>query len=379
LKILIEKNSLVLGLAQVQRAISTKITMPILNNILLKTKNDNEITLSSTDLELSLSTSVNAQIQEPGSILLPARNLLELARRFPSGNISISTDPLLKSIKIKYAQSELVLNTMDINEFPIFSFNPEQSLFSIHSQDLKNMIRKVSTSISSNHIRPVFSGALCEKDPEGLLIMASTDTHRLTVIKQQNVTFFSSETPMKLIIPGRTLNEIYRLIEEDIIVNFGLIKNQLVVSFGRTTLISRLIDGQFPNYQQVIPNEWCTKMSINTQDFLEAVERASLIAKEEVKIKTNLLMLNLSNGLLEIDSNSPAIGRIHEELPAECEGEDIKIIFNAKYLLDGLKITETENLTMKLTGPSTAAVLAQGEDNYFTYLLLPIRIQNENN
>ncbi|MEW6662581.1 MAG: DNA polymerase III subunit beta [Bacillota bacterium] len=374
MKILIEKNSLVQGLSQVQRAIATKNTLPILSGVLLEAQ-ENQITFTASDQELTLSSSVEAQVQEPGKILLPARNLLELAKRFPPGTVSISLDPFSPGIKINYGHSEIVLNSMDSDQFPTFPLAPEQNLFSINSQDLKNMIKRVSISISPDHARPVFSGALFEKNSQGILSMASTDTHRLSVVKQEGIPFFSENSLLKMLIPGRTLNELFRLIEEDDLVHFGLVNNQLLVSFGRTILISRLIDGQFPNYQQVIPTEWCSKVIIDTQIFLEAVERASLIAREENKNRTNFIMLELKTGFLEIDSNSPEIGRIHEEIPAICDGEDMKIIFNAKYLLDGLKVMETEQLTIKFTGPSSAAVLMPKEENNFIYLLLPIRIQ----
>lgn len=374
MKVIIDKNLLVHGLSQVQRAISTKNTLPILSGVLLEAKDD-QIFLTASDMELTLCSSVNAQIEEPGKIILPARNLLELARRFPSGNISLTLDQSSLSVKINYGYSELLLNSLPADEFPTFPLLQEKQLFSINGRDLKNIIKRVSISIYPDHTRPVFSGALFEKINQSFLNIVSTDTHRLSMVKQEVIFPINEQSPLKLLIPGRALTELFKLVEDDSLVIFGLVNKQLIVTFENTILISRLIDGNFPNYQQVIPGEWCSKVTLDTHTFLESVERASLIAREEVKHRTNLIMLESKQDFVEINSNSPEIGRIHEEVPATWDGEDIKIIFNAKYLLDGLKVIETEQLSIKFTGPSSAAVLTTSEEDKFIYLLLPIRLQ----
>lgn len=362
------KDNLSYGVQVVQRAVSTKNPLPILSGIMIKTK-DGHLHFTATDLEMGIECSVPVSVIEDGGVVLPAKYFSEIVRKLPDIKIDIDVNRENNNTLIKYGKSEFNLLGMSPDDFPILpSIDSETTL--VIKQDLfKNMIKQVGFAVSTDDNRPVFTGILMEIEESEIKLVA-TDTHRLAFRKG---TTENKETELSktVIIPGKTLNELNRIMSgesEDLKISFG--ENQVVFEMTGVKLISRLIEGQFPNYKQVIPQGCKTKIKIQTKEFLESTERASLLAKEG----SNVVKVSVKDGNMVINSNSPEIGKIEEQMAVEMEGEEAQIAFNSKYLIDVLKNIEAEEILLELTGSLSPGIIKPAEGENYLYLILPIRI-----
>jgi len=368
MKLTATKDNLSYGVQVVQRAVSTKNPLPILSGILLKTGNGH-LNFTATDLEMGIECSVPVSIEGEGGVVLPVRYFGEIVRRLPDVNISIEVNKENNLTLIKYGQSEFDLLGMPAEEFPILpSIDSEDTL--VLKQDLfKNMIKQVGFSTSTDDNRPIFTGILMEIESKEIRLVA-TDTHRLAY-RIGNIENGDTEIQKSVIIPGKTLNELNRIMtgdSEELKIAFG--ENQAVFEMPGIRLISRLIEGQFPNYKQVIPQGCKTKIKIKTKELLEATERASLLAKEGA----NIIKLTVTDGSLVINSNSPEIGKIEEQLAIEMEGEETQIAFNSRYLIDVLKVIDADEILLELTGSLSPGIIKRADGENYIYLILPIRI-----
>ncbi|MHB8172161.1 MAG: DNA polymerase III subunit beta, partial [Thermincolia bacterium] len=349
----------------VQRAVSSKNTLPILSGILINTEG-NCLKLTATDLEIGIECRIPVTVIEEGSVVLPSRFLGDIVRRLPDTKIEITTNRDNYSTSIKYGQSEFTIHGIAADDFPLLPDIQGQETFSIKADIFKNMVKQVVFATSANNNRPVFTGALLtvEKDD---LIMVATDTHRLAFKRS----FINGGVPqLNVIIPGKTLNEISRIItDDDTEIKMTITSNQILFEGEGICFISRLIEGQFPNYQQVIPQEYKTKVKINTKELMEATERAALLARDG----SSVVKLEIKKDKLILSSNTPDIGRAYEEININLEGEEIQIAFNSKYLLDALKVVDIEEIQFKLNGPLSPGVVKPVENDNYIYLILPIR------
>ncbi len=368
MKVSATKENLAYGVQTVQRAVSAKNPLPVLSGILLKIING-RLVFTATDLEMGIECGVPVSVIEDGGVVLPARYFSEIVRRLPDVKITIEVDKENNSTSIKYGQSEFNLLGLSAEDFPILPEIDSDSIFNIKQELFKNMIKQVGFAISTDDNRPIFTGILMEIENENIKLVA-TDTHRLAyregVVEKNEPDLIKS-----VIIPGKTLNELNRIMtgeSEELKIAFG--QNQVVFEMPGVRLISRLIEGQFPNYKQVIPQGCKTKVKVKTKELLEATERASLLAKEGA----NVIKLNISEGTMFINSNSPEIGKIEEQIPVEIEGEEAQIAFNSKYLLDVLKAIDADEILLELTGSLSPGIIKPAEGEKYIYLILPIRI-----
>ncbi|WP_366923435.1 DNA polymerase III subunit beta [Metallumcola ferriviriculae] len=362
-----DKSNLVQGVQIVQRAVSTKNTMPILGGILLETTDNDEIVLKATDLEMGIKCSIKADIIEPGSIVLPSKYFSELVRKLPDLPITFETNQ--NAANIIYGDSQVVINGFDPEEFPILPSLSDTDAVNVPGDLLKHMIRQVSVAVSKDESRPVFTGILTEIN-ENQLRLVSTDTHRLSCRTGVLEKGLSSRLE---IIPGKTLTEVSRLINDEESITISFDKNQVLFKIDNISLISRLIEGQFPDYKQVIPKEYSTKVRLETKTFLQVVERASLLAGDEGGNKANVIKISFSENSLIINMNSPDVGKLHEKVPAYIEGEEIKIAFNSKYLIDVLKVVDDEEVYLELSGTLSPGIIKPVTKDNYLYLILPIR------
>lgn len=368
MKIISTRDNLVYGVQTVYKAVSAKNPLPILSGILIKAE-DNKVTFMATDLELAIKCSVPVSVLEEGSVVLPAKYLSEMVRRLPDTQIKIETDKNNFSTEINYGTSEFNLNGFSADQFPTLPDIESEHRFSIKQDLFKNMVKQVSFATSADDNRPIFSGVLMEKEGAEIKLVA-TDTHRLAFRTGKTETG-ENEQPISVIIPGKALNEVSRLMtgeNEEMLINFG--ENQVMFETADIKIISRLIAGQFPNYKQVIPQGCKTKIKVKTRDLLESAERASLLAKEG----TNVIRITVNQHNLIINSNSPDIGKIHEEVPVYTEGEETQIAFNSKYLTDVLKIIDAEEILLELTGSLSPGIVKPVNGENYIYLILPVRI-----
>jgi len=372
MKITIQKEDLLYAVNATERAVSGKNTLPILNSILLSAEAGRAV-FRATDMELAVECAVNAETEVSGSIATPGKKLAQLARLLPNGPVELQSGESGQQLELRYQQSEACVPLMPPEEFPLLPEPGENDgCFRIAAPALRRLIRQVSIAAAADELRPVFTGVLMIFAPDSLEMVA-TDTHRLA--RGRGAAFGQSQA--KLLLPGRVLQEVARLAvndDEDVLIHTG--QNQAFFSFANLTFASRLIVGQYPDYQQVIPKEelFVTELVTDKRSFMDSLERAALISHNASQ-KNNTVCLSIAEHSFRVSAETPDEGRINEELPAVVGGQQFSINYNVKYLLDAMKVIDSEQVRLRFTGPNTPGViLPEGEEQQYLYLLLPIRV-----
>ena len=363
------------GVQTVQRAISTKSVLPpILSGIYIEAK-DNEVFLKATDLEIGIEYVLQASVEENGASVLPARYFVELVKKLPSTQLSIE-EIENRQIRIHYGKSEVVLNAYDADEFPPLQQFDETEFLSMKKDVLIRGIRNVSIAASSDYSRPIFTGILMEINQGNQLKLVATDTHRLAYTEIM-MDKDRSDINTSVIIPSRSLIEISRIFGmDDSELKIYIDRNKILFEADGIKITSRLIEGQFVNYRQVIPEDYSTRVRLLNKGFSDSLEPASLLSMDDLsKRKHNTVKLSMDEGQMRISSKSSQIGELEEEIPIYLDGNSLEIGFNAKYLLDVLRVVETEEVVMDLTTELSPGIIrpVDGKDNAL-FLILPIRL-----
>lgn len=368
MKIFCSKDALLSGVNAVQRAVSNKSTLPVLQGILLIAKHET-LQFAATDLEMGIRCELPSQVEEEGTMVVPAKLFADVVRKLPDTEIML--EERNQSIIISYYQSEIVLNGYDPEEYPLLPDLLDPISFTLPTLIFKNMIRQTIFSCALEENRPVFNGTLLQIEETNIRLVA-TDTHRLaySISEIQN----PHKSQFSGIIPAKTLAEISRLLrDEDEFLTISFNENQIVFQFGSIYLISRLIEGQFPNYKQVIPQTCETKLVLSVKTFLEAVERASLLSRD--KSGSNIIRIKVEENELKIDQTSE-LGKISEQINIDMEGKNVVIAFNAKFLIDALKVIDSVQIIFELSGPFSPGVMRPLDNPNYLYLVLPVRTHN---
>jgi DNA polymerase-3 subunit beta len=358
------KDSLLYGVQMVQRAVSPKNPLPILSGIMFNA-DKNTLKVTATDLEIGIECHVQVTTIEPGTIVIPARYITDIVRKLPDVPIDLITDTSNNTVLLKYSNSEVKLHGFNADEFPSFPTVENNVSVKIAAPILKEMLRQVLFAASTDENRPVFTGILFEIKDNNLLLV-STDTHRLAL---RRLDLKESVENTKVIIPGRTLSELVRIVgnsEELVTITLG--GNQALFELKETVLVSRLIEGQFPAYDQVVPKNYKSRLRLKVKDLLESTERAALLTtsgKQTIK-------LSCQQDLLLITANTE-IGRIHEEINSFLEGDPMEIAFNASYLTDVLRAIGKEEIYFELNGPLSPGVVKPVDGDNYLALILPVR------
>ena len=359
-----EKQEILEGISTVQKAITGKSTMPILEGIYIKT-NETSLTLIGSDMDVSIQTTVNANIIEQGSIVIDAKIFGEIIRKLPNATIKIET---LENqiIRITCEKSVFDVVYMNTNEFPELPEINEDLKISVKQNILKNMIKGTSFAIAQDETRPILQGILFEVKNKNLNLVA-LDGYRLAIRSE----FLDTDIDIEVVIPGKTLNEVSKILEDvDDIVNITFTNNHILFNLEKTKIISRLLEGKFINYNSLLPQEHKLLVDVNRQELQNAIERASLMAKDG---NTNLIKLDIQQDNLVITSNSQ-LGKVREEMSIKLQGDEVQIAFNSRYLLDVLKNVEDDEVVMKMTSGISPCVIEEKEMKYiFLYLQMPIR------
>lgn len=365
MKIFCSKDALLTGVNTVQKAVSNKNTLPVLQGIFIKAEN-NALIFEATDMEIGIRCVVPAQIEREGMVVLPARIFSEIVRKLPDATIELEQRE--ESINIHYYQSDIVLKGFDPEEFPLLPDLYDAVSFNLPITLFKTMIRQTVFACAVEENRPVFTGTLLQIEGSNIRLVG-TDTHRLAF----RISEIESPEDLKFygVIPAKTMTEIYRLLrDEDEILTIRFNQSQVSFQFGSVHLLSRLIDGQYPNYKQVIPQSCQTKVFLSTKSFSDSVERASLLARDSSH--SNIVRLSVEKERLWIDQASE-IGKISEQMDIKMEGTEVKVAFNAKFLLDVLKIIDSEEILIELSGPYGPGIIRPFNDPNYLYLVLPVR------
>ncbi|GEA33823.1 MULTISPECIES: DNA polymerase III subunit beta [Clostridium] len=359
-----EKQKILEGISIVQKAITGKSTMPILEGIYINASNST-ITLIGSDMDVSIQTLVDATIMEEGSIVIDAKIFGEIIRKLPNSTIRIETMEN-QIIKITCEKSIFDVVYMNTNEFPELPEINENLKISVNQNILKNMIKGTSFAIAQDETRPILQGILFEVRNKNLNLVA-LDGYRLAIKSE----FLDTDIDIEVVIPGKTLNEVSKILEDiDEIVDITFTNNHILFNLKRTKIISRLLEGKFINYKSLLPQEHKLFVNVNRQELQNAIERASLMAKDG---NTNLIKLDLHQDNLVITSNSQ-LGKVRDEISIKLQGDEIEIAFNSKYLLDVLKNMEDNEVVMKMTSGISPCVIEENSNENAKYLVLPVRL-----
>ena len=367
MKVIVEQKDLANCINIVQKGISAKSTLPILSGILLEVRNG-KLILTGTDLEIGIESSIDCQVIEEGSIVITSRIFGDMIRKLPNLPVEIEVKED-NNVSINCGNSKFKIIGQPALEYPQLPELIDEISFNIPKDLLKNMIKQVIFATAQDETRPVLTGALLEVNNNNATLVA-LDGYRLAVKK------ISIDCPneVKVVIPSKTLNELSKILEDDDSdVTIMFTNSHIIFDLGDTVLLSRLIEGQFLNYKDIIRNEYKSKIKVKTKDIQQSIERASLLAREG---KNNLVKLDISDDNLIISSNSE-IGNIHEEVNIELEGGDIQIAFNSKYILDGIRVLECEDIEMHFVSNISPCIIKPLEDESYTYLILPVRLAAE--
>lgn len=366
MRIEISKKDFFEGIQTVNRAVSSKTTLPILSGILLKTEED-KVKLVATDLEIGIEFYVKANIIKDGAIVLPAKYFTSIVRELSDTQIILTADLSNNTAQIKCGQAQFNIHGSSSDEFPLLPKINSKTRFTIYQNTLKEMINQVKFAISDDISKPFLTGGLLKFEEKNLLLVA-TDTYRLSYkkVKFDRKDIIGEE----VIIPNKTLNEISKLLNnnEDL-VEISITSNQILFKFSGVTIVSRLIDGQFPNYKQVIPKKNNTKAIINKVELLNATKRASLLAKRD----SNIIKINLQEDQLIITANVPEIGQAYERISISLTGQETEIAFNATYLMDCLKVITSEQVILELSGSLSPGVIKDSSGDEYIYIIMPVR------
>lgn len=368
MKIQTTKNELLAGVATAQRGVSTKNPIPVLSGIMMSAKR-NSLELLATDLEIGVRCTIPVTVLQEGSCVLPAKYLGDIVRHLPENSPVILESEGLATV-INYGKSNTKINGYNVLEYPAVPFTNEGEAYMVSDEQLRKLLEQVVYAVSDDDNRPVFTGVLLET-LEGSLTAVATDTHRLALRKLA----VPQAPEMKIIIPGRAVNEVIKLCGTGKEVKVSVKDSQIIFDFGDNVILSRLIEGQFPNYRQVLPAGYKTRVRVDSKTFTQSLERAALVANAG----SNTVELIINGKEMNVVANTQA-GQIHEELPVQTEGEAIKIGFNVTYLLKGIRKVGfgAEYIIMDFNGPLGPAILRQvvnGEivEEYLS-LVLPVRM-----
>lgn len=368
MKFLTNKNSLLEAISNVQKAITGKSTMPILQGIYINAnKNTQTVTLIGSDIDVCIETKIYTEVLEEGSLVLDSRIFGEIIRKLPNSEIEITTIDE-NTIEINCHKSCVNLIHMDANDYPLLPTIDEDTICSISQKTLKNMIKGTIFATAQDETRPILTGVLFELKNNKLNLVA-LDGFRVA-FKSEDVECSDNK---EAVIPGKTLNEVSKILEDsDEEVKITFTQNHILFNCGNTKIVSRLLEGEFIKYTSIIPQEYKLKVSVKKDEILGCIERASLMAKDG---NTNLVKLDIKDDVIVVTSNSQ-LGKAREEVSILLQGESLKIAFNSKYLIDIFKNIEEEEIIMELSSAVAPCVVKNKEKDNCTYLLLPVRVLN---
>lgn len=363
MKLQIFKDDLVNNLQITNNIISPKSSLPILANILLETIKNNTLQLTATDLDIGIVINIAAEIQETGAITLPARRLFEIIRDLPQGSVVINAKKN-NTILIEATKCQFKLMGLPKEEFPKLPEFEDKKAIIIEQKTLKEMLNLTYFAISHDETRYILNGVFVEIGQDKLKL-AATDGKRLAVIERNINTPTHNE--IKIIVPVKTIQELMRNLKEEGTVSLVLGLNQAMFDLGGLLIISRLVEGEFPNYQQVIPQAVDNKIKIGREDFLQALKRASLLNTPDYQA----VRLDIFKNKMLVSKSTPDIGESKEEVDIEYGAKELSVGFNPNYLIDALKNLKTEDIELELADAEKPGVIRQGG---YIYVVLPMRL-----
>ena len=372
MKLICDKDKILKAINSVVKGVASKTTMPILEGILIQT-NENEIKLTTYDLEIGIEYIMESNVIEQGSTVVNAIMFSEIIRKLPNTEISIRLNEK-NLLEIECEGSLYKLATMNPDEFPELPKIAVENSIEIEQNTLKNMIRKTIFAVSSEENRPIFTGCLFEVKENKLNVVA-VDGFRLA---WKSTYLTSKVNDFSAVIPGRTLNEVNKIISDSFEpVKIGVSKNQALFEMDNCKIVTRILDGEFLNYKNVIPSNWETRIRVNKNSIQNSFERISLISASAIeKEKKYPVKVQVDIGKVIISCTNQT-GDAKEELYVSTEGKNLEVGFNPKYFLDSLKAVEDEEVFIEFGTSISPCLIKSVENNDYTYMILPIRLKEE--
>jgi DNA polymerase-3 subunit beta len=377
------QENLTKGLNIVGRAVANRTTLPVLSNVLLATDNG-RLKLSATNLEIGINCWLGAKVEEDGAITVPARLLTEFVNSLPPERIDLNLDLDTQTLNLKCARFESNIKGIDAQEFPIVAAGTDgEDSLKLDPNSLRTMIEQVEFAAATDESRPILTGVLVQFN-EDKLTMAAADGYRLSV--RSATLIQNAPEVVEVVIPARALTELARISvdqEEPVEVIITPARKQILFRLSNIDLVSQLIEGNFPDYKQIIPSSYATRSLLDTQSFLKAVKVAGLFARESANIVKLEITPgqdeatgagHLSGGRIRFSANSAELGDNASEVDAAIIGNPVEIAFNAKYMIDVLSIIDTPQVALETTEEANPGVINPVGDDEFTHIIMPMHI-----
>ena len=351
MKIQCQKSQLVEAVSNVQRAVSSKSTLAALEGILLKTTTNGDLKLCGYDLELGITTVIEAQVDEPGEVVLSARLFGDIVRRLPDETVTILVDEKMIT-QITCGPSEFSIVGIPSSEYPELPSVEGASSIDLTSPILKSMIRQTLFAVADTDAKPVHTGTLFNIE-NGIIRLVSVDGYRLAMRTEMINLKFEEEDEIRFVVPGR---------------------RHIIFKIEKYSVISRLLEGEFLDYKAAIPAQFTTEVTVNTRNLINSVERVSLLITD--RLKSPVRCIFSEDGEIKI-SCVTSIGKANDELSAQITGPEVEIGFNNRYLLDALRNADTDEVKVQLTGPVSPMKIVPTQGDSFLFLVLPVRLKQE--
>ncbi|WP_456277189.1 DNA polymerase III subunit beta [Bacillus sp. AK128] len=377
MKFSIQKDYLVQAVQDVMKAVSSRTTIPILTGIKMVASEEG-VTLTGSDSDISIESFIPleesgneiVEVEQKGSIVLQARFFSEIVKKLPQDTVEIEVINQLQTV-IRSGKAEFKLNGIDAEEYPQLPELSEEHVFSVPADLLKHMIRQTVFAVSSSETRPILTGVNWKIENNELQCIA-TDSHRLA-FRKALIEAANSVPVANVVIPGKSLNELSKILDDTTDkVEIVMTEQQILFKLKNILFFSRLLDGNYPDTSRLIPTESKTDIYLNGKEFLQAIDRASLLAREG---RNNVVKFStLQSGVVEISSDSPEIGKVTEELQSDkIDGEELKISFSAKFMMDALKAIDGTEVKISFTGAMRPFFIQPVNDDKTLQLILPVR------
>lgn len=366
MKLICDRTLLANAIAGVSKAVTQRSSIPVLEGILMKAEGFS-LTLTGYDLEMGITTTIEANVLEPGDAVLPAKLLGDMVRRLPSEEVEINAQDS-GATTIKGGITEFDIMGLNPGDFPDLPNPGADRTLDMDTADLQEMVDTTLFAVSTDDKKPAHTGALFSITPEKLTVVA-LDGYRLAIIEKP----VQATKEIDIIIPAKTLSEVVKLFgEADEVVHISANRRFVVFATQSYTVISRLIEGEFLDYRRVIPEGYKTRVTVDVRDFATTIERASLIITERLK---NPLRVMFDDHITVRCQTT--LGKVVDELPAQVEGDPVEIGFNNRYLLDALRYSRCDKLVFELSGPLSPVKVLPKDGGNFLFLVLPVRFKND--
>jgi DNA polymerase-3 subunit beta len=363
-KISSSKDELVSALSVVSRAVSARSTVQVLSGILVRAEGE-KVELAATDMELSLRLPLEAEVEGSGSVVVPGRLLVDLARLLPEGDVTLEQRAEEAVLEVTGGSSTSRLHTYSAEDFPKLPDVESVQTFSVDRAAFLETVARVARAASRDESRPVLTGILVRFEG-GRLVMAATDSYRLSVKETELET--EGAPDLEAIVPARALAELARIAADADELRIGVQENHVVFDAGGVWLTTRRIDGQFPNYKQLIPDTFEHQVALPREEFLEVVRRTSVMAQRNSPIR-----LRFAEGEVTVSAQTQDVGEANESLPVAFSGEELEIGFNPEFLRDGVESVDSDEVQLRLISSLRPGLIRSDEEN-FSYLIMPIRL-----